>query len=300
MLSSSDVDAAIEAGRIASKALLYGRARIRRDASLLEVTEQVEAYIREQGAEPAFPVQMSLNDTAAHDVARFKDQRILGEDLVKLDVGVHIDGVIADNALTVDLSSRHRAVLDASKDALSAAMEKVKARRLIAETAQTIHDTILQARMRPIANLSGHGLSRYTMHTSPQIPNIPIQSAERFASGMHFAVEPFATDGYGRVREQGDPELFALKTTRNVRDLIARRGLQIIRRYQGLPFCTRWLADEIGERRAEHTINTLMHEHMLHAYAPLVEVQGGMVSQHERTLVIDADKVIVTTRWDLE
>ena len=298
-MNADDIERAKEAGKIASGALLFGKRLIKKEEKLLFVIEEVERYISEKGGKPAFPAQISLNDTAAHDTVKLGDERTFKESLVKLDVGVHMDGIIADNALTVDLTGANSHILKSSYDALQKAQKLIKKGARITEVSGAIEDSIKHDKLKPISNLSGHGLGKYMIHTAvPQIANIRTGNSRELDNGMHFAVEPFATDGFGSITEQGDPEIFSLSKDKNIRDSISRSALKIIRAYKGLPFSVRWIANEIGQRRAEYAINKLALEGMLNIYKPLVEIQGGLVSQHEKTFIIDNDKTIVTTRWD--
>src|SRR5512147_2053258 len=107
-----------EAGLIAAKILSDGTKAIRVGASYLEVVELVESRVREEGADLAFPLNISLNEDAAHDTASPGETRLFAEgDLVKLDLGVHVDGYIADTAVTVDLG-RNSLLVEASEQAL--------------------------------------------------------------------------------------------------------------------------------------------------------------------------------------
>jgi len=78
--------------------------RVKKGARLLDVANAIEAEIVEKGGKPAFPVNISINQEAAHDTPGLEDVREFGDDMVKVDIGVHVDGYIADTAVTVDLS----------------------------------------------------------------------------------------------------------------------------------------------------------------------------------------------------
>ena len=89
------------AGRIASRARDLGVTLVVPGARRRDVADRIEAFIRSQGAQPAFPTNLSRNDEAAHytpspeDTATFETR-----DLVKVDVGAHLDGAIAYTAAT--------------------------------------------------------------------------------------------------------------------------------------------------------------------------------------------------------
>ena len=283
------------AGRLASEALEYGASLIVEGALVGEVIDAVESFVLERDAIVAFPPQISMDSFAAHDTARIDDDRVLSG-VVKLDVGVSYDGFIGDNALTIDLTGEHTAVLDACRGALDAAIRAAAPGGSIDALSRAIEDTITKAGFRPVANLSGHGLDRFEIHTAPNVPNIA-GARGVLEPGMTVAIEPFATDGYGRIKDSGEPEVFRQIAKRSVRDPIARRVVSLVARRKGLPFSARWLAREVGAVRAKHAINVLVQNQVITSYAPLREVQDGVVAQFERTIHVLEDEVIVTTPW---
>ncbi|MFT4309787.1 MAG: type II methionyl aminopeptidase [Candidatus Woesearchaeota archaeon] len=301
MIEDKDIDNAIEAGRIASSALMMARRLVKKDRLLLDIARTTEEYIISKGGKPAFPMQMSINENAAHDTVSYDDKRILnGDEVVKIDVGCHVSGIIADNALTVDLGGEHRKLLESSLNALEYAVYNVKKGITITELSKGISSSITTKGFVPVSNLSGHGLGKYKIHSDPQIPNIPVSSDYKIRQYEHIAIEPFSTDGYGKVIDSKTVQVYALSRNTNVRDMIARQALSIIRGYNGLPFSMRWLSEKIGRQRAEHAVTVLLSNNIISSYPVLREVQGGIVAQHERTFIVLEDETIVTTKWSLE
>ena len=82
----------IKAGEIAAKALKYGAELIKPGASWSEVADKIEAKIHELGGEIAFPAQMSLGDVAAHYIPALGEDVVFKDEVVCLDVGVHVNG----------------------------------------------------------------------------------------------------------------------------------------------------------------------------------------------------------------
>ena len=113
-----------KAGRILAKVCREARTKVDVDVPLIEVAEFVEGSIRKEGAEPAFPCNISRDRVAAHYTPGPKDESTFGESMTKLDIGVHVDGYIADAAITVDLGG-HPELVEASQAALDAAIELV-------------------------------------------------------------------------------------------------------------------------------------------------------------------------------
>ena len=151
----------IKAGKIAAEVREQSAKLAKVDMPLLELAEKVEAMVREQGAYPAFPVNLSLNEFAAHYTPQSNDEAKIKEgDVLKIDVGAHVDGYIADTAITVDFG-KNVDLLKAAKDALTAAVEIVKPGVLISDISKVIEDTIRGSGFKPVENLTGHGLDRF-------------------------------------------------------------------------------------------------------------------------------------------
>ena len=202
-----------KAGRIASDCREWAKDNIKPGVSIRSVLESVETMIRERGAAPGFPAQSSRNFVAAHYCSSPEDEQCYAEgDCVKVDIGVHVDGYIADTAATVDLSSdgKWKALIAAARDALNAAIATIEDGVPVGEIGGAIERTILAAGYQPVRNLTGHGLGRWKVHTPPQIPNYAERGGGRLQEGMIFAIEPFATNGRGVIREAGKAEVFMM------------------------------------------------------------------------------------------
>ena len=159
-----------EAGKILRDVRNEAVSMIRKGESILKVADFVERRIVEKGGGIAFPCNISCNEEAAHSTPQRDDDRVFENDMVKLDIGVHVDGYIADSAVTIDLSGNPELVR-ASREALKAAIEVVEAGVNTSEIGNAIETTINSEGFRPIYNLTGHGLMRYIPHAPPSIPN---------------------------------------------------------------------------------------------------------------------------------
>lgn len=281
-----------EAGSILATVLENAAGMIDEGVELLEVAETAEAEIRELGGEPAFPVNISVNEEASHATPGVDDTATFGADMVCLDIGVHVDGWIADAAKTVDLSGTPELV-EASEAALSAALETIGPGVHTGEVGRVIEETIDSYGYNPIVNLSGHGLGEYDAHTSPNVPNRGIETGVEFEVGDVVAIEPFATDGTGRVSEGGTEEIFSLIEPGPIRDRRARRLLDTISEtYRTLPFATRW----VEESRAEMSLRRLKRNDIIRGYPVLKEDDGCLVSQAEHTIIVTPDGCEITTK----
>ncbi len=286
----------VKAGQIAAEAREYGKTLIKKDAKLTDVAEKIEKKIFELGGEPAFPVNLSMNETAAHDTAGPNDERTFGESVVKLDVGAHVDGYVGgDTAVTIDLTEKYSDLVKASEEALNAAIKTVQIGTTLGEIGRAIEETIQGFGYEPVRNLSGHGIGKYIVHQSPSIPNYDTQDTTELEEGMTIAIEPFATDGIGLIHEKGRALIYSLTAKKPVRNPTTRALLKQITEYNGLPFAKRWLSGKIPAFKISFAIREMEQLGMLHSYAPLVEKKEGIVSQKEHSLYI-GDKVKILTK----
>lgn len=282
-----------KAGKIAKQALLYGKGLIRKGARLLDVTAKIEAKINQLGGKPAFPVQISCDEIAAHYCA-FKDDPIVFENqLVCLDIGVHIDGYIGDNACSVDLSGNNGELVKASEEALKAASEKLALGVKLSGLGKAIEDTIVSFGFQPVRNLSGHGLEEFGIHAKPTIPNYDTKDDKVLEEGF-IAIEPFATNGTGLIHEKGKPNVFSLTGKKSMRISFVRDILRELESFRGLPFTKRWLLSELSEPKVDYALKQLRQLDILHEYPPLVERSDGLVSQAENSFFVGEEVVQLT------
>ena len=259
---------------------------------LLDVAEFVESSIRDRGGEPAFPCNISRNEEAAHATPSIDDEAVFGEeDLVKLDIGVHIDGYIADSAVTVDLSGKYEELIRASEAALDEAIKIIHDGVSTVEIGEVIEEAIKERGYKPIVNLSGHGLVRYNSHAPPTIPNVKYEHGVILRTNDVIAIEPFATDGGGKVVESGNVEIYSLIKPKPVRMREAKKLLDEIKKYHGLPFARRWLPRE----RLNLALRALKNTGVLRDYPILREEDRGLVAQAEHTVIVKEDGCEVTT-----
>ncbi len=294
----------LEAGRIAARVREEASKLVKPGAKLLDVCEKAEQMIREHGALPAFPCNISVNHIAAHYTPLIGDEGVVPENaVVKIDVGVHIDGYIADTATTVALDDRYLPLLEAVREALDRAIEAVKPGVKFSEIGGIIEKTMKKHGYRPIANLSGHSIARYSLHAGESIPNIkPLVGLGlgSFKPGRVYAIEPFGTNGEGYVVEGKLVTIYSLKRT-----AMARRSLTgfqrklvgaISNRFKTLPFTERWLRDLGSPESIRKELRRLARRGVLIDYPVLVERGQGIVAQFEHTVIVLKDGVIVTTR----
>lgn len=288
-------DAYLRAGRIAKEARDLGARMIEDGEGLpfLEVAEAVEGRILELGAGLAFPVNITVNNEAAHYSPVPWERRVFREgDMVKLDVGAHVDGYIADTAVTVIVGGGDHPLMEAVRAAIEEVISGIRVGMKVSEIGSIIERTIRSRGFRPVYNLTGHSLGRYRLHAGLSIPNFDDGSGARILPGMAVAIEPFGTDGKGIVRNDGDGHIYMLNPDRPpIMEGFARK---ISALYDGLPFAERWLARDYPEARRD--LPLARRARVLVHYPKLVEGRRKMVAQFEHTFLLTEDDIIVTTK----
>jgi methionyl aminopeptidase len=289
-----------QAGAIAAEVCTYGSKLIKPEILLLDVAEKIEAKIKEKGGLPAFPVNLSRNEIAAHYSPRHDDPSVFKSgDVVKLDVGVHVDGYIADMAVTLELeTNKYEAMIRASDEALEAAIGTIKANVNLQEIGSVVHQKIVSHGYRPIENLTGHSLHRYELHAGLSIPNIPTAMGRRRPQVDDVvAIEPFATDGHGQVIAGEGSNIFLCNNSikaRLIRDVDAKKLYSYIRKnFSTLPFAQRWVQHMASN--SSRLLRKLAFLGLIKHYPQLIERQHGMVTQKEHTVIITEEGCEVTT-----
>ncbi|MEK6835828.1 MAG: type II methionyl aminopeptidase [Nanoarchaeota archaeon] len=282
------------AGKISAQALNYGARLIKINASMKDIIEKVEAKIIELGARPAFPVQVSINEMAAHFTINEDDFKFKENDVVKLDVGAHIEGAIGDNAITIDLGN-NKELVKASELALKEAIKIVKPSTKINEIGMVIEKIIKEFGFKSVRNLSGHSIQEYEEHAGMTIPNYDNKDETELEEDQVIAIEPFATDGIGLVEDGKLSNIYKIINLKPVRDNIARELLRFIaQEYKTLPFARRWLLKKFPSFKVNFGLRILERENILHHYPQLSEKSKGLVSQVEHTLLVKDQPKILT------
>jgi len=284
----------IKAGKIASEVREESKKLIKPGESLLKISETIEELIRKKGGEPAFPVNISLNNIAAHYTPAKNDVTIIKEsDVVKIDLGVHIDGYIGDTACTIIFDSKHEKLKEASEKALEEAIKICRPGVLLSDISEKIEATIKSFGFKPVANLTGHGLDAYNLHAEPQIPNIKFRSDYKLKEDQVIAIEPFATDGLGLIKESEPTLIFAIHSGA-VRNQDARKIIKFGEKFNGLPCAERWIPIE-SLFKIKIALRELRERNIIYDYPVLKEVENGLISQAEHTIIIK-DEPIITTK----
>ena len=278
------------AGSIGKKALEYGKSLIEPGALFFDIATGIENHIRELGGKPSFPVNISINNEAAHYSPFQGDKRKLKSgDVVKLDVGAQVDGYLSDNAATVEVGEKgeYSTLIDATREALNAAIKKVRPMIQVRQIGQEIEKVIRGYGYKPVRNLGGHGINRYDLHSEIFIPNYDDGNTRALHSDMVIAIEPFASTGIGMIHNGPGGNIYILSGTKVREDEI------LYKNFNTVPFAQRWVADLMPN--PDEYLKKMMKSREVSEFAVLKEHKGSMISQAEHTIMILSDEIIVTT-----
>jgi methionyl aminopeptidase len=302
-MSNDWIESYIRAGKAVIAAKKVAVKLIKPGVQFLEIANKCEEEILNQGCELSFPINMSLDEIAAHYSPPIDDSTIIPiNGLLKIDIGSHYDGYIADSAITFNLDNDEtlQNVIDAAQEALEAAIEIFKPGTKLYELGDVIAKAIKNRGLEPIYNLGGHELKRYTLHAGPFIPNYKAISHNQILKpGDAYACEPFATSGKGIVENGTKSYIYRFNKAKKGLPFIEKNYMdQINKLTKKLPFSPRLLEkhNTIPKNKIQRIIDVFVRKKILDHYPLLIEKTKKPVAQQEHTIIIDMDgNPIVTT-----
>lgn len=297
------IDMYKKAGKIVSEVRKDAVDYVKEDTKIIELVEFVENKIVELGGKPAFPCNVSINEITAHYTSPIGDEKtIKSGDLVKIDLGAHVEGYIADTAISVligDDSEKHDyhlKMIDTSYEALESGISTVKAGVEIGKVGEAIENTINNKGFKSVSNLTGHSMDRWILHSGVSVPNIKENNPHKLEEGDILAIEPFATDGIGRVTDMNEAHIFRFLRDRPLRLIHAKRALNKIKsNYKNLPFAQRWLQGQFSEHHLNNAMRMLISSRAIYPYHVLKEKSNAVVAQSEHTVIVESDGCQVIT-----
>ncbi len=267
--------------------------------TVYDICEYIEGEIKKRGARCAFPVNTSINEIAAHYTAEPNDETIIQEtDLVKIDLGAHVNGYIADTAVTVCYDPQYDDLVSTAENALANALSIIKTGIKTRDIGSRIEKVIKQRGFKPIVNLSGHSLDQYEIHAGKSIPNTWAIGGFSLSDQSAYACEPFVTtkEGGGFVRNGQTKNIFALSSRKRTKDAESDRMIDYIwNNFNFLPFALRWLTSEWELSEARSLLGNLVKKKIIKAYPVLVEIHGQRVAQAEHTFIPNDNGVTIVT-----
>ena len=302
MMLRYDTDA-LEKFRLSGKILRETREEmklfVRENMPIIKVCEKAEGLIRAKGGKPAFPCNVSINEIAAHYTSPPGDQKTIPEkSVVKVDIGVHVDGYVTDTAFTACFNPDHRLMTDTAEHALRTAVENVHAEMPVSRMGGLIENAIKNRGFKPISNLTGHSVGRYLIHAGTSIPNVSQLSLTEVRAGEVYAIEPFVTlpDAPGRVEDGSEKTIFRFVKSKPLRSVHAKQlSMFIESSFKTLPFAERWLKDAVPNEKQSDAFRELLSSKTLMAYPVFVEAGGNPVTQAEHTVIITKNGCEVLT-----
>ena len=292
----------MKAGEIAARVKNDVLNRVRPGMRLIDIARFVEDRIRALGGQLAFPCNLSVDSTAAHYTPEPPDTDVVEESSVlKMDLGVHVDGYIADTALTISFDPQNEPLIEATRRTLDEALRSIRPGLSFYKLGGVIEDTARSYGFNTIKNLSGHSLGHYQIHAGEVIPNHRDRLTRgSFRDGGAYAIEPFLTPGIGLVADSDRVTIYALRPRGKLRRLSEeerRLFERILGERRALPFTLRWYAEGPEEYyRLKEVVEGLARRGYAIEYPVMIEVSGERVAQFEETVVIYRGVVYVTTR----
>jgi methionyl aminopeptidase len=260
-----------KAGKIAQEVKKILKPKIKVGAKALDIVTFTEAKIEELGGFCAFPVNFCINHIAAHYTSPFKDDGLVinDGDMVKIDLGVHVEGYIVDTAFTVNFNEEESR-----------------------EIGKKIEDIVKGFKFNPIKELGGHQIERWKVHGSKQVPELGSQGGDIMEEGEVFSIEIFASNGEGSIHSTPSSHIYELNPYAGRVPLRRKSSKQVLgfinKNYKSLPFAERWLAKEFRMGVA-FGLQELVQQGKLQAHFVLAEKKGVFVAQSEETLLITED-----------
>ncbi|MFW9846549.1 MAG: type II methionyl aminopeptidase [Candidatus Thorarchaeota archaeon] len=289
----------VKAGQIAARVLKEVRDEILPKTKVIKISTLAEKKIVEYGGRPAFPCNVCIDHIAAYRTSPGDDTAIIPHSgLVKIDIGVHINGRIVDTALTVDVDGTLEGFVAATDDALNEAIEMIRPGIELGDIGKTIEKIIKAYGLRPIKNLSGHNLKRYKLHGGKRVPNSKTRGDGLVEVGEYYAIEPYATSGAGKVVDTDFVYIFTNSgideplegTTEKLRTYLREK-------YGPLPFTSRWVKTSSQGVKLLEEFRQLLKFKAIIGHPMQVEKGKRPVSTSEHTIFIsEKGPVVLTSR----
>ena len=202
--SQAEIEGMARAGEIVTDTLAMIGEELRPGISMVELDRLAEEHIRDRGGVPTskgyrgYPATLCISPNAmiVHGIPT--DYRAQEGDVISIDLGVTLDGLIADSAYTFgvgEISVEAQRLLDVCQEALVAGIDQAQAGNHVSDIGHAVQGVVEDAGFSVVRSLVGHGVGR-AYHEDPQIPNFgaPGRGPE-LLSGMTLAVEPMITAG---------------------------------------------------------------------------------------------------------
>lgn len=259
-----------------------------------------------------FPTGVSLNHCAAHFTPNAGDQTVLRyEDVMKVDIGVQVNGYIVDSAWTVAFDPKYDNLLQAVREATNTGVREAGIDVRLTDIGEAIQEVMESYevelngkthQVKPCRNLCGHNIAPYRIHGGKSVPIVKNGDQTKMEEGEHFAIETFGSTGRGFVVPGGEVSHYAKSAEADglpAPSLSRAKSLlkTIDENFGTLPFCRRYL-DRLGEDKYLFALNSLVKHGIVQDYPPLNDVQGSYTAQFEHTILLHPHRKEVVSRGE--
>jgi methionyl aminopeptidase len=282
-------------------------ARLRKEVPLIakpgvaaiKICDELEQKMRDQGGKPAFPVNVGINEIAAHYTSPPGDTLTIPHGcLAKIDFGVQVDGYVTDTSVTVCFEPKLEPLVQAADEALTNAIKSFRSGVKLSEIGQVIQSTIHKFGLRPISNLTGHKIERFTIHAGKSVPNVPGFNGTKIEEGEIYAIEPFVTlsKAAGAVVNGSSAYIYRYVKPKGATTEQSKKVLEYVQKnFSTLPFASRWLGPTFERESAKAALVDLIKHKCVSAYPVLVEQSKSPVAQSEHTVLVGKDNSRILT-----
>jgi len=265
----------------------------------IQICQELEQKMREQGGKPAFPVNVGINEVAAHYTSPPGDALTVPPGcLAKIDFGVQVDGYVTDTSVTVCFEPKFEPLVQASDEALANAIRAFRPGVRLSEIGRVVQSTIQKYGLRPISNLTGHKIERYTIHAGKSVPNVGGMNGARIEEGEVYAIEPFTTlsKAAGAVVNGSSAYIYRYVKPKGATTEDSKKVLAYVQsNFSTLPFASRWLGVAFDRETSKKALYDLIKHKCVSAYPVLVEQTGNPVAQSEHTVLVNKDSCMILT-----
>jgi methionyl aminopeptidase len=211
--SAQEIEGMARAGELVQETLQLVADHLEPGVSMLELDRVADEHIAERGGLPTskgykgFPAALCIspNSMVVHGIP--SEYRAQEGDLISVDLGVTLDGLVADSAVTLpvgEISPTARALLDVCQAALDAGIREAGTGNHLSDISHAIQVVVEDGGFSVVRSLVGHGVGR-SYHEDPQIPNYgPPGRGPLLQPGMTLAIEPMITAGRPEVYVHDD------------------------------------------------------------------------------------------------
>lgn len=294
-----DLQKYYRAGKIAREIRIEIKRTVKEGMPIIDICEKVEGLTREKGGKPAFPCNVSINEIAAHYTSPPSDKQTIPErSIVKVDIGVHVEGYIADTATSICFDPEYVDMVNTAEEALEKAVELLRPGLSITRFGSAIQKVIKSHGYKPVSNLTGHLIRRYIIHAGKSLPNVFNISTSRLKEGEIYGVEPFVTvdNAIGRVENLKEEHIFRFQKNKSLKNPYAKKILSHIKKnFLTLPFTERWLSKFATSSSYENAFSEILKSKAVIGYPVFVEATRKNVAQAEHTVLIEQDGCSVLT-----